>query len=98
MAYTPHEWTAGETITHDLLNALEQGVANEQVGPAGEAGPAGAKGDTGAAGKNGTNGADGLNPKALALTTDADGKLTGGTLTLSDGSTIDITVTTTPAS
>ena len=28
MAYTPHNWSAGNVITADLLNALEQGVGN----------------------------------------------------------------------
>lgn len=59
------------------------------------------KGDTGAtgpAGTNGTNGADGKSVTAISLTTDADGKVTGGTCTLSDSSSIAITVTTTPAS
>lgn len=88
MAYTAHEWNSGDTITADLLNALENGVQNEQVGPAGAAG---AKGDTGA---TGAKGADGKSVKAIALTVDADGKVTGGTATLSDNSTLDITVTT----
>lgn len=45
MAYTPNTWATDDTITADKLNNIEQGIANEQVGPAG------AKGDTGAAGK-----------------------------------------------
>ncbi|MFK4897383.1 hypothetical protein [Lactococcus petauri] len=36
--YTPTVWADGDTITADKLNKLEQGVANEQVGPPGEAG------------------------------------------------------------
>lgn len=48
MAYTPTEWKTGDTITADLMNKLEQGVQNEQVGPAG------IKGDTGAAAGFGT--------------------------------------------
>ena len=50
MAYTPTTWSDGDVITADKLNKLEQGVKNEQVGPAGPAGPAGAKGDQGAQG------------------------------------------------
>lgn len=88
MAYTAHEWKSGDTITAERLNALENGVKNEQVGPAG------AKGDTGAAGAKGAAGADGKSVKAIALTVDADGKVTGGTATLSDNSTLAITVTT----
>lgn len=73
------------------MNALENGVQNEQVGPAGKDGAAGAKGDTGATGKAG---ADGKSVKAISLTVDAEGKVTGGTATLSDNSTLDITVST----
>lgn len=84
MAYTPNVWKDGDVITADKLNALENGVKNEQVGPKGDAGSAGAKGDPGAAGVSVT---------AIALTTDASGKVTGGKATLSDKSTLDITVT-----
>ena len=38
MAYTPTVWANGDVITADKLNKLENGVANEQVGPAGPAG------------------------------------------------------------
>ena len=55
MAYTPTTWSDGDVITADKLNKLEQGVKNEQVGPAGPAGPAGAKGDPGAQGPAGTS-------------------------------------------
>ena len=53
MAYTAHTWENGDVITADLLNAMEQGIQNEQVGPqgpkgdTGETGPQGPKGDTG---------------------------------------------------
>lgn len=50
-------------------------------------GPKGDKGDTGPAG------ADGKSLTAIELTVDAEGNVTGGTATLSDKSTIDITVT-----
>lgn len=111
MAYTPTTWNDGDLITAEKLNKLEQGVRNEQVGPQGpkgdqgetgpqgEEGPAGPKGDTGAAGKDGAQGpagADGKSVKAIALTTTA-GAVTGGTCTLSDGSTLAITVTATDA-
>lgn len=52
--------------------------------------PQGAKGDAGTAGAKGD---PGLGVKSIALTTDASGKVTGGTLTLSDNSTSAITVT-----
>lgn len=50
MAYTPTTWSDGDVITAEKLNKLEQGVKNEQVGPAGPAGP---KGDPGAQGPAG---------------------------------------------
>ena len=53
MAYTPTTWSDGDVITAEKLNKLEQGVKNEQVGPAGPAGPKGDKGDPGAQGPAG---------------------------------------------
>lgn len=50
MAYSPTEWKDGDLITAELMNKLEQGVANEQVGPAGPQGEPGA-GLTGSAAK-----------------------------------------------
>ena len=73
-------------------------------GDKGVPGVQGVKGDTGAtgprgpAGTSGTNGADGKPVTAISLTTGTDGKVTGGTCTLSGGSSVAITVTTTPAS
>lgn len=58
-------------------------------GEPGETGPAGPKGDQGVPG---TKGADGKSITAIALTTDESGKVTGGRATLSDQSTIEITV------
>lgn len=55
MAYTPTTWSDGDVITAEKLNKLEQGVKNEQVGPAGPAGPKGEKGDPGAQGPAGTS-------------------------------------------
>ena len=56
MAYTPTTWSDGDVITAEKLNKLEQGVKNEQVGPAGPAGPAGPKGDKGEPGAQGPAG------------------------------------------
>lgn len=50
MAYSPTTWTTGDTITAEKMNKLEQGVANEQVGPQGPKGDTGPAGATGAAG------------------------------------------------
>ena len=97
MAYTPTTWSDGDLITAEKLNKLESGVQNEQVGrqgPRGETG--GAKGDKGDTGAAGAAGADGKSVKAIALTT-TGGAVIGGTCTLSDDSTIQITVTTTEA-
>ena len=49
MTYNPTEWNAGDTITAEKLNKLEQGVQNEQVGPQGPAGAAGPQGPAGKA-------------------------------------------------
>lgn len=59
MAYTPTTWNNDDVITAEKLNKLEQGVKNEQVGPAGPAGavgPKGEKGDPGVAGPKGDKG------------------------------------------
>lgn len=56
MAYEPTTWNNDDVITAEKLNKLEQGVKNEQVGPAGPAGPAGAKGDKGEPGAQGPAG------------------------------------------
>ena len=78
------------------------------IGPQGEIGPKGDKGDKGetgdtgaqgpagqdgAQGATGPAGADGKSITAIELTTNAEGAVTGGTATLSDESTIQITVT-----
>jgi len=71
-------------------------------GPAGQNGPKGDKGDTGPQGPAGQNGpkgatgpagANGKSVTAIKLTTNAEGAVIGGTATLSDKSTIQITVT-----
>lgn len=53
----------------------------------------GPKGDKGPQGATGSAGADGKSITAIALTTNAEGAVTGGTATLSDKSIIQITVT-----
>lgn len=62
----------------------------------GTQGQKGDKGDTreqGPQGEQGPAGADGKSLTAIELTTNAEGAVTGGTATLSDKSTIQITVT-----
>ena len=56
MAYTPTTWNNDDVITAEKLNKLEQGVKNEQVGPAGPAGAVGPKGDKGEPGAQGPAG------------------------------------------
>lgn len=63
MAYEPTKWNNDDVITAEKLNKLEQGVKNEQVGPAGPAGavgPAGPAGPAGPKGDKGDPGAQGL--------------------------------------
>lgn len=62
------------------------------AGPAGETGPVGPAGPKGDQGVPGTKGADGKSITAITLTTNEGGQVTGGTATLSDQSTIEITV------
>lgn len=52
MAYTPTTWSDGDVITAEKMNKLEQGVKNEQVGPAGPAGAKGEKGEKGDPGQS----------------------------------------------
>ena len=107
MAYTPHKWSDGELITAERLNSLENGAAEPgPAGPKGDkgdpgvAGAKGDKGDPGAAGPKGEPGAKGATGpagkgvKSLSLTTNGEGKVTGGTLTFSDDTTAPVTVTT----
>lgn len=56
MTYEPTTWSNDDVITAEKLNKLEQGVKNEQVGPAGPAGAKGEKGDPGPAGAKGAKG------------------------------------------
>jgi hypothetical protein len=76
MAYTPTTWNNDDVITAEKLNKLEQGVKNEQVGPAGPAGPAGAVGPAGPAGPAGAVGPAG--PAGPSYTLPAANKTTLG--------------------
>lgn len=76
MAYTPTTWNNDDVITAEKLNKLEQGVKNEQVGPAG---PAGAKGPAGPAGPKGDKGDPGAQgPAGPSYTLPAANKTTLG--------------------
>ena len=71
----------------------EKGDTGEQ-GIQGIQGEKGDKGDTGKDGTNGKNGTDGTSLTAISFTKDANGEIIGGTATLSDDSTIEISNTT----
>lgn len=59
MAYQATQWNDGDVLTAEKLNKLEQGVAQQQAGPAGPAGAPGAKGDKGDPGTPGAKGEKG---------------------------------------
>ena len=102
----PVVWKDKDIITAEKLNAMQQvagpkGETGEpgkngtdgKQGPKGEPGVNGKDGATGPAGKDGATGGKGIGVKSIALTADADGKVTGGTLTTTDDKTLDIAVT-----
>ena len=72
-----------------------QGIQGEkgEKGDKGDTGPQGPAGQTGATGPQGPAGENGASVTAIEFTSDAEGNITGGTATLSDKSTIEITVT-----
>lgn len=61
MAYQPHQWQDGEVITAALLNNIENGINNEQIGPQGPQGPEGPEGPQGPKGDTGPQGVAGEN-------------------------------------
>ena len=106
--YGPNGWTdAASGVQGPQGPTGAQGPTGPQgekgdKGPTGPQGEKGDKGNTGAqgptgpqgpAGQNGAAGANGKSVTAIELTTDETGRVTGGTATLSDKSTIQITVT-----
>lgn len=86
---TSVDQVTGETV----CEVLDYIVQNYQA----SGGTQGPKGDKGDKGDQGPAGADGNSVTAIALTTDATGKVTGGTVTYSDETTSKITVTVTEA-
>ena len=87
-------FATGKTMTQESFASLVD-FLQEQKGPKGDKGDpgvAGPKGDKGDTGPKGAAGADGKSIKAIVLRTNEGGQVTGGTATLSDESTIEITV------
>lgn len=93
MAHIVNEWKTGDTITAPKLNALENDLAAVGDGEQGPKGDAGETGPTGPKGDKGDAGATGASVKAIELEL-TEGAVTGGTATLTDDSTVSITVTT----
>ena len=71
MAYQKHTWQDGELITHERLNAIENGISEIELTPGpqgatgpkcdtGAQGPKGEKGEVGPAGPQGEKGLQGL--------------------------------------
>lgn len=87
--------TSAETFVYSVPASsviFDDGKSFQQKLESGEL--KGQKGDKGATGATGARGADGKSVKAISLTADSSGKITGGKCTLSDNSTLTITVTT----
>lgn len=87
--------TSAETFVYSVPASsviFDDGKSFQQKLESGEL--KGQKGDKGATGATGAKGADGKSVKAIRLTADYSGKITGGKCTLSDNSTLTITVTT----
>lgn len=84
MAYEKQTWAAGQTITAEKMNHMEDGILNNQ-GAKGDTGPAGADGAAGAAGKNA--------PTITGCTINVNGAVISGQLTMSEGEPITITGT-----
>ena len=87
--------TSAETFVYSVPASsviFDDGKSFQQKLESGEL--KGQKGDKGAIGAAGAKGADGKSVKAISLTADSSGKITGGKCTLSDNSTLTITVTT----
>ena len=97
MAYSKHTWVDGEIIDKDKLNNIENGIEGIELtpGPKGDPGEKGETGDQGPKGETGAQGPAGKDAKAIksiVINTDASDKVTGGTLTYTDDSTVNITV------
>ena len=100
MAYSKTIWNTGDVITKEKLNKIEDGIEGIELTP-GPQGPAGEKGDTGAQGPKGDKGDTGAQGpagknakeiKTIVINTDATDKVTGGVLTYTDETTVNITI------
>lgn len=92
--------TTKQTDTGAEITIKDANGSNTVVltnGSDGAKGDPGEKGDPGTNGTNGTNGVDGKSITAINLVTDAAGAIVSGTATLSDASTINISITTATA-
>lgn len=104
MPYIKKNWKAGETINADALNNIETGldaVTEKAENVSAQPGPKGDKGDTGTPGIQGEKGdqgakgdagVPGIGIKAVKLTVDGDGKVTGGKWTDTADVEHDITI------
>lgn len=79
MSYQKQNWVKGEIISAEKLNHLEDGISNIELTP-GPQGPAG------------ENGSDAKQITSVVINTDATDKVTGGTVTFTDESTVEITI------
>ena len=92
--YGPNGWTdAASGVQGPKGDKGDKGDTGLQ-GPKGDTGAQGPAGQNGAQGATGPAGVNGKSVTAIELTTDESGRVTGGIATLSDDSTITITVTT----
>lgn len=86
--------TSAIQVSYDNGSTYSDLVAlSELKGAKGDTGAKGATGATGATGAKGDKGDTGKSVAAIALVADAEGKITGGTVTFSDSTTASITVT-----
>ena len=83
--------TSAKEVTGETVCEVLDFIIQNYEAASGTQGPKGDKGDTG---EQGPAGADGKSVTAITLKTDETGKVTGGTVTYSDESTSEITVTT----
>lgn len=74
------------------LKAIKQGGTPGPKGEKGDKGDTGAQGPAGEPGDKGEKGDPGDTIKSITLTKGEGGEITGGTLTLTSGSTLPITI------